>query len=66
MLEYGFDAAYIGDRGRRIAGDHDEVAALILTAAVAMLASLALIEPATTRAAGLGRRRQGADETRDP
>jgi hypothetical protein len=50
----------------RIAGDHDEVAALILTAAVAMLASLALIEPATTRAAGLVRRRQGADETRDP
>jgi hypothetical protein len=39
----------------RIAGDFDEAAALILTAAVAMLASLALIEPATTRAAGLVR-----------
>jgi serine/threonine protein kinase len=37
----------------RIAGDHDEVAALILTVAVVILASLALIEPATTRAAGL-------------
>jgi hypothetical protein len=45
----------------RIAGDHDEVAALILTAAVAMLASLALIEPATTRAAALVRRRRAAD-----
>jgi hypothetical protein len=40
----------------RIAGDHDEIAALILTAGVAMLASLALIEPATTRAAALLRR----------
>jgi Protein kinase domain len=37
----------------RIAGDYDEVAALMLTAAVVILASLLLIEPATTRAAGL-------------
>ena len=38
-----------------IAGDHDEIAALFLSLAVVMLASLALIEPATTRAAGLDR-----------
>ena len=38
-----------------IAGDHDEFAALFLTVGVVMLASLALIEPATTRAAGLNR-----------
>jgi predicted Ser/Thr protein kinase len=37
----------------RLAGDHDEIAALILCVAVVILASLALIEPATTRAAGL-------------
>jgi hypothetical protein len=36
-----------------IAGDHDEIAALFLSVAVVMLASLALIEPATTRAAGI-------------
>ena len=41
----------------RVAGDYDEVAALVLTAAIVILASLALIEPATTRAAGLLRRR---------
>jgi predicted Ser/Thr protein kinase len=37
----------------RLAGDYDEVAAVILCVAVVILASLALIEPATTRAAGL-------------
>ncbi len=37
-----------------IAGDHDEVAALLVTVAVATLASLALIEPATTKGARLG------------
>ena len=41
----------------RIAGDYDEVAALILTVAVVILASLTLIEPATTRAADLLPRR---------
>jgi len=39
-----------------IAGDHDEIAALFLSVGVVMLASLALIEPATTKAAGLDRR----------
>jgi hypothetical protein len=39
----------------RIAGDHDEIAALFLSLAVVTLASLALIEPATTKAAGLDR-----------
>ena len=39
----------------RIAGDHDEIAALFLSLGVVTLASLALIEPATTRAAGLDR-----------
>ena len=38
-----------------IAGDHDEIAALFVSVGVVMLASLALIEPATTRAAGLNR-----------
>jgi len=38
-----------------IAGDHDEIAALFISVGVVMLASLALIEPATTRAAGLNR-----------
>jgi eukaryotic-like serine/threonine-protein kinase len=37
----------------RIAGDHDEIAALFLSLGVVTLASLALIEPATTRAAGI-------------
>ncbi len=37
----------------RIAGTHDAVAAFLVGAAVVILASLALIEPATTRAAGL-------------
>jgi len=36
-----------------MAGNHDEVAALLLTVAIVILASLALIEPTTTRAAGL-------------
>ena len=36
-----------------IAGDHDEIAAVLVTSGVASLASLALIEPATTREAGL-------------
>jgi hypothetical protein len=36
-----------------IAGDHDEMAAVLVTTGVATLASLALIEPATTRQAGL-------------
>jgi hypothetical protein len=51
----------------RLAGDYDEVAAVILCIAVVILASLTLIEPATTRAAGLlphdgntPRRRSGA------
>ena len=38
-----------------IAGDHDEVAALLLSVAVVTLASLLLIEPATTRGAGMGK-----------
>jgi hypothetical protein len=38
-----------------ISVDHDEIAALLLTVAVAALASLILIEPATTKAARLGR-----------
>jgi predicted Ser/Thr protein kinase len=37
----------------RIAVDHDEIAALLVSVAVATLASLALIEPATTKAARL-------------
>jgi hypothetical protein len=37
------------------AGERDEVAALFLSVAVVTLASLGLIEPATTRAAGLNR-----------
>ena len=37
-----------------IVGAHDEVAALLLSVAVVTLASLALIEPATTKGAGLG------------
>ena len=37
----------------RIAVAHDEIAALLLTVAVAALASLILIEPATTKGAGL-------------
>ena len=37
----------------RIAGDHDEIAALFLSLGVVTLVSLALIEPATTRAAGI-------------
>ena len=37
----------------RLAGDYDEIAAVILCVAVVILASLTLIEPATTRAAGL-------------
>ena len=41
----------------RLAGDHDEVAALFLSLAVVTLASLTLIEPATTRAAGLDQRK---------
>jgi hypothetical protein len=36
--------------------EHDEVAALLLGVAIVTVASLALIEPATTRAAGLARR----------
>jgi len=36
-----------------IAGDHDEYAAVFLSVAIVGLASLGLIEPATTRAAGL-------------
>jgi len=36
-----------------IAGEHDAIAALLLSVAVVILASLGLIEPATTRAAGL-------------
>ncbi len=36
-----------------IAGEHDELSALLLSVAIVDLASLGLIEPATTRAAGL-------------
>lgn len=39
-----------------IAGEHDGIAALFVSVAVVMLASLALIEPTTTRAAGLSRK----------
>jgi predicted Ser/Thr protein kinase len=39
--------------------EHDEIAALFLTVAVATLASLILIEPATTKGAGLVGRTQG-------
>jgi hypothetical protein len=38
-----------------IAGEHDGIAAIFVSVAVVMLASLTLIEPATTRAAGLSR-----------
>jgi hypothetical protein len=48
-------AATLLGTAARIAGDHDEIAALFLSLAVVTLASLALIEPATTRAAGLDR-----------
>jgi serine/threonine-protein kinase len=41
--------------GALIAGDHDAVAALLVGLAAVTLASLSLIEPATTRAAGLNR-----------
>jgi serine/threonine-protein kinase len=36
-----------------LAGPHDEMAALLLVAAIVLLASLTLVEPATTRAAGI-------------
>jgi hypothetical protein len=36
-----------------LAGEHDEMAALLVTVGVATFASLLLIEPATTRAAGI-------------
>jgi len=36
-----------------LAGEHDELSALFLSVAIVVLASLTLIEPATTRAAGL-------------
>ena len=38
------------------AGDHDGIAAVFVSVAVVMLASLALIEPTTTRAAGLSQK----------
>jgi tRNA A-37 threonylcarbamoyl transferase component Bud32 len=41
--------------GAKVAGDHDSVAAIFVALAAVMLASLALIEPATTAAAGLTR-----------
>jgi hypothetical protein len=37
----------------RIAGEHDGIAAIFVAAAAVMLASLSLIEPATTAAAGI-------------
>jgi hypothetical protein len=40
-----------------IAGEHDGIAAVFVSLAVVMLASLALIEPTTTRAAGLSHRK---------
>lgn len=40
-----------------MAGDHDAIAAILVALAAAMLASLSLIEPATTAAAGLTRSR---------
>ena len=43
--------------GARMAGDHDGVAAIFVALAAVLLASLALIEPATTAAAGLSRQR---------
>jgi hypothetical protein len=36
-----------------IAGEHDEMAALLVTVGVSTFASLVLIEPATTREAGI-------------
>jgi serine/threonine protein kinase len=36
-----------------VAGAHDEIGALLLVVAIVMLASLALVEPATTRGAGI-------------
>jgi hypothetical protein len=39
-----------------IAGMHDEIAAVFVSVAVVMLASLGLIEPATTKAAGLSQK----------
>ena len=41
--------------GGSMAGTHDGIAAIFVALAAVMLAALALIEPATTRAAGLGR-----------
>jgi hypothetical protein len=38
-----------------IAGEHDGIAAIFVALAAVMLASLSLIEPATTAAAGLSR-----------
>ena len=43
--------------GARMAGEHDGVAAIFVALAAVLLASLALIEPATTAAAGLSRQR---------
>ncbi len=40
-----------------IAGPHDATAALLVSVAIVTIASLLMIEPATTAAAGLGRRR---------
>jgi VIT1/CCC1 family predicted Fe2+/Mn2+ transporter len=38
-----------------VAGPHDALAAVLVTLAVAMIASLGIVEPATTAAAGLQR-----------
>jgi hypothetical protein len=48
-------AASLLGAGARLAGEHDGVAAIFVALAAVTLVSLALIEPATTGAAGLGR-----------
>jgi len=45
-----------------MAGDHDAIAAIFVALAAAMLASLSLIEPATTAAAGLSQAAEGKGE----
>jgi hypothetical protein len=56
VAEIGLAVALLGAAGF-LFGEHDEWAALLLGVAVVTLASLFLIEPATTRAAGLAGRR---------
>jgi hypothetical protein len=53
MIDDGLLALLLLVAAGLLAGDHDEMAALCLSVATVVLASLTLIEPATTRAAGL-------------